>query len=133
MLAAYYCPEPASDRAQKLLARESDPVISWLTGVELMSALSKKVRQRGMSRRDARRIADLFRTHLSDGYFTVLPAGGADFEKAADALGTFDNSLRALDALHVAVARRASLPIATADRALANVAKRFDINVVFLK
>ena len=55
VLTAYYCPEPGSEAAQKLLLAQSRLAVSWLTGVDLMSAISRKVRERGLTRRDAGR------------------------------------------------------------------------------
>jgi predicted nucleic acid-binding protein len=130
---AYYCPEPLSEAVQTLLARDSGPAISWLTELELLSALSKKVRAKELSRDDASRIAVLFRSHVSEGRYIVLPVGGTDFEQAAHVVAAFDNALRALDALHLAVARRESLVLATADRVLAGAAKRLDLKVTFVQ
>lgn len=63
----------------------------------------------------------------------MLPVGGTDFEQAAHAVAAFDNVLRALDALHLAIALRESLVLATADRALAGAAKRLDLKVTFVR
>ena len=40
ILAAYYCPEPLSERAEQRLRELRPPTISWLTDVELHSALA---------------------------------------------------------------------------------------------
>ena len=44
ILAAYYCPERLSHKAQKALARLDDPAISPLVQLELHSAVAQKVR-----------------------------------------------------------------------------------------
>jgi len=60
-LTAYYCPEAGSGKAQAFLAKQEGISISWLTETELRSAISRKVRERELSKPDARKIADLFR------------------------------------------------------------------------
>jgi predicted nucleic acid-binding protein len=107
--------------------------VSWLTGVEIMSALSRKVRERELVRRDAERIANLYRDHISQGYYDLIPLDGADIEWAADCIAGFDNSLRTLDALHLAIAMRKSLALATADRGLADAAKKLGMKVTFVQ
>lgn len=129
---AYYCPEPGSDSAQRFLVENPGASISWLTGVELMSALSRKVRERGIERRDAARIAALYGEHVAHGCYRLLPVEAEDFERAVAAIAQFDNALRALDALHLAIVQRQSLDLVTADRDLAEAAKGLAIKVTFL-
>lgn len=133
MLTAYYCPEPGSEAAQKLLVAQSRLAVSWLTEVELMSAISRKVRERGLTRRDAGRIAALYREHVTGGSYRLFRLESADFEWAASTIGRFDNRLRTLDALHLAVVVRESLNLATADRVLADAAKEFGIKVTHVR
>jgi predicted nucleic acid-binding protein len=109
------------------------PSVSWLTGVEIVSALSRKVRARELVRRDAERIAALYREHVSQGHYNLLPLDGADIEWAAERIAKFDNSLRTLDALHLAIALREALALATADRALADAAKKLGMKVVLVR
>lgn len=132
VLAAYYCPEPASQAAQSFLTSHVDPTISWLTGVELLSALSRKVRQRTIEQDDAVRIARTFRDHVADGYYMVLPLEHADYETAQEQIGRFDNALRTLDALHLAVAMRRASKLATADRTMASVAETLGVKVILV-
>ena len=133
MLTAYYCPETASEAAQKLIVAHAKPSVSWLTGIEIMSALSRKVRARELVRRDAERIATLYREHVSQGHYNLLPLDGADIEWAASRIARFDSSLRTLDALHLAIALRESLALATADRGLADAAKKLGMKVMFVR
>ena len=133
MLTAYYCPEAASEAAQKLIVAHARPSVSWLTGIEIMSALSRKVRARELVRRDAERIATLYREHVSQGCYNLIPLDGADIEWASGRIAKFDNSLRTLDALHLAIAMRESLALATADRGLANAAKNMGMKVMLVR
>jgi len=45
VLAAYYCPEPLSDKAEEFILASGTPVITDLTRLELFSAISRKVRE----------------------------------------------------------------------------------------
>ena len=49
VLIAYYCPEPISETAEKLILSSKRPCISSLTEVELASALSRNVREKNLS------------------------------------------------------------------------------------
>jgi predicted nucleic acid-binding protein len=133
VLTAYYCPEPASGRVQKLLSACQEPVVSWLAEVELVSALSRKVRERGILRKDAERILALYREQVAQGCFRLVTVEGPDYVWAAAQIARFDSALRSLDALHLAVVARTGADLATADRALAQAAKRLDTKVIFVR
>jgi predicted nucleic acid-binding protein len=63
ILAAYYCPEPLSERAEQRLRELRPPTISWLTGVELHSALAKKVRMNELAEGQQRDVVRRKRRH----------------------------------------------------------------------
>jgi len=133
VLAAYYCPEPRSDRVQRVLAGLDARVISPLVEVELCSAVAAKVRTRELDATSGRRVLELFRQHLADGAFGVVPVGAAQYRLAGDWLGGFKSALRALDALHLATASAHDLPILTADRALAKAAQVYGVRHQLLR
>ena len=64
------------------------------------------------------------------GYFERLALGAQHYQLAADWIEALRSPLRALDALHIAVASVEGLPIATADRHLARAAKSFNVKVI---
>lgn len=64
VIAAYYCPEPLSDRAEDFLTSHAHPGISLLTELELFSALSRKVREGGLDQSGAGRVAARILSHL---------------------------------------------------------------------
>lgn len=119
VLAAYYCPEPLSERAQKALNAADGRAISWLCEVELASALSRKARAREMRRADVQRVLTLFQAHLEQGIFVRLALNASHFVQAREWLASLALPLRALDTLHLAVAAREDCPLLTADVALA--------------
>lgn len=72
VLAAYYCPEPLSLAAEHTLRNLSSPMISELTLIEFASAISRKVREKTLSRESASTVMAQFEAHLADGYYEVL-------------------------------------------------------------
>lgn len=132
LLTAYYCPERGSDQAQSYLTARRNVAISWLTETEMISALSKKVREREISEEDARRIVKVFREHIEMGSYEVLSIGLRDYRDANRFIGRFDTGLRTLDALHVAVAQRENKTLATADIKLAEAVEHLGGKVDFI-
>ena len=129
ILAAYYCPEPLSGRADRRLRALRPPVVSWLTDVEMHSALAKKVRRGELAEQDAERVQDLFRTHVSQALYDVVAIEHGDFVQARQWMARMDTALRTLDALHLAVAHRRDLVVLTADRGLAGAGRAFEVRV----
>lgn len=133
LLAAYYCPEPLSERAQRLLRRESEVAVSDLVEVELVSAIARKVRRGEMSRADAARAQETFLEHLEEGYFVRWPLERRHFQIAREWLELTPLPLLALDALHVAMASTHRVPVATCDRELATSARKLGVSVRLVK
>lgn len=104
VLAAYYCPEPRSAAVERALRKVKQPSISPLTEVELLSAVSRKLRDGEFDRTTANRIASLFNLHVADGYYRIVPIQAREFALAQSWMGGFSTPLRTLDALHLAAA-----------------------------
>lgn len=127
VLAAYYCPEPLSDRVQEKLSRIDEPVISPLVDLELHSALSIKVRSGQMTAPLANRVATAFATHLAEGRYGLLAIGADEYALARRWISGFSMPLRTLDALHLAVAFSNGLVLVTADRDLGRCAEQVGV------
>jgi uncharacterized protein len=127
ILVAYYCPEPLSEAAEKVLRRVNQPSISALAEVEFVSALSRKMREKTLDREDARRILIEFESHLNQLLFKRIPLERDHYTLAYSWLSQFAIPLRTLDALHLAVASKNSLEIITADRGLAQSAAKLGL------
>jgi predicted nucleic acid-binding protein len=95
------------------------PSISDLTEVELLAAVAGKVRGRELSPADGSRVRAEFLSHLQGNLYTRLPLERRHYRLARDWMAQLATPLRALDALHLAVAAAEALTLATADRALA--------------
>lgn len=132
VLAAYYCPEPLSEKVEEFLIDHPPPAISLLTEVELFSAISRKVREGGLHRTDASRITVKFLAHLDGTFYTRLYIEPLHYRLARDWMGQFDTSLRTLDALHLAVASSEGLTLVTADEGLAKAAKALAVDALLL-
>ncbi len=133
VLAAYYCPEPLSARAQEALQQAGDRAISWLVELELVSAITRKARTRELRRADAQRILAAFQSHLEQGIYTRLALERRHFAKAAEWLSTFAVPLQTLDALHLAVAAMQGCVLLTADAALAKACSKAGVTARLIR
>jgi len=122
IVVAYYCAEENSSEVENLITGSEDSAISMLAEVEFYSALSRKVREKSISVKDAHRISSQFELHLNEDYFTILQIESSHYAIAKNWISGFDTNLRTLDALHLAVAFSKGIPIATSDRNLAKSA-----------
>jgi predicted nucleic acid-binding protein len=127
VLAAYYCPEPLSEQAQRALAQEDELAISSLVELEFVSAIARKVRTHEMRRPDAHRILAVFQSHLEQGIYTRLGVDAAHFAQAREWLATLVVSLHTLDALHLALAAMNGCSLMTADTALAKACAKVGV------
>ena len=127
VLVAYYCPEPLSAQAQKVLRGTTGLAISSLVETELISALAQKVRAREMHLEAARGVYVLFLDHLHQGAYHRLALEQAHFAKAQEWLVSFRVHLRTLDALHVAIAALNQATLLTADAALAKACRNLSV------
>ena len=125
VLAAYYCPEAASAKAEKAILRSSRPAISALVEVEFYSAVARKIREGTLSTADATLIVTQFGVHVETGCYERLPIEAMHYEMARDWIGRFLTPLRTLDALHLAVCFVADAELLTADANLAKAAHHF--------
>jgi predicted nucleic acid-binding protein len=133
VLVAYYCPERLSGKAEVFLTAHIQPAISALTELELFSAISRKVREKGMDHKDAGRVTARFVAHLDNHYYTFLPVEAHHFRLARDWIGMFKLSLRTLDALHLAIASSQGFSIVTTDKTLSKSAKGLGLDSILLE
>jgi len=127
VLAAFYIPEAASGKVQRLFAGLNEAAISTLTEVELYSAVARRVRAHELSKESALRVLAQFRLNVDAGVYTIVPVERRDYALARDWLMTFGTALRTLDAIHLAVAFSNGFEMVTADKALAAAAGRLDV------
>jgi predicted nucleic acid-binding protein len=133
---AYFKLEAGHDELRKLLIEGADPVAtSELTRLEFASAAAAA--RRAGKIRDIRSLLDRFETDCGvDGAITVLQLDNAVVLPLARRLVT-EHAVRALDAIHLAVALTDPTLLATGDpvlvtrdRAQAAVAKKLGLPVI---
>ena len=130
---AYYCPEPLSIKAENAIIAEQEPVISSLTLVEFVSALARKIREKGLTKRDANKILDQFNHHRSRGYYTEKIVEPFHYTTAFNFIYNFETPLRTLDSLHIAIALESGIPILTSDVQMAMACKKLRIPSVLIQ
>lgn len=132
VLAAYYCPEPLSDAAEEIILSVERPAVSLLTRLELISAVSRKIRE-GMAREEGQKIIRQFEQHLfKERLYQVLEIEEHHYTMAAGWIAQFSTPLRTLDGLHLAASCTAHLTLLTADIQLAQAAQFFGVDVMRL-
>jgi uncharacterized protein len=132
VLAPFYWTEAASDSVAQLFHQSQTLIISELSEVELMSALSRRVRMQEIEREDAIAIVNQFQMHIASGLYEKLPITTQHYQTAKSWIQHFDTPLRTLDALHLAVAYEQQVPLITADIGLARSAANLNVNVQLL-
>ncbi|WP_417910309.1 type II toxin-antitoxin system VapC family toxin [Candidatus Electronema sp. PJ] len=132
VLAAYYCPEALSDKAEELILAAENPAVSQLTRLELVSTVSRKIRE-GMAHEDGQKIIRQFERHLfKEKLYRLLEIKEHHYTMAAGWISQFNTPLRTLDGLHLAVSCTAHLTLLTADLRLAQAAQFFGMEVTLL-
>ncbi|MCI5142174.1 MAG: PIN domain-containing protein [Candidatus Electrothrix sp. ATG1] len=132
VLTAYYCPEPLSERVEELILSDEMPAISWLTRLELISAVSRKIRE-GMTPGDGQKIIRQFEQQLfREKLYRLLKIEEHHYTMASGWIAQCNTALRTLDGLHLAASCTAHLTLLTADVKLAQAAEFFGIDVNLL-
>ena len=133
VIVAYYCPEVLSEKAEAFITTQARPAISSLTELELFSAISRKIREGDMNRKDGSRIIAKFLSHLDELFYTKIPIEPHHSRLARDWIGQFITSLRSLDAIHLAIASSEGATLVTADEVLATSGETLAVDVTLLR
>jgi uncharacterized protein len=107
---------------------EAGLALSNWTAAEISSALSLKVRTGQLPIDQRNEVLTLWRAELSSS-FARLQVTAADFEDAAAMAEQHELSLRAGDALHIAIARNAGCTLVTLDKRMAEAALKLGVPV----
>jgi predicted nucleic acid-binding protein len=103
-----YLPEPGSDEFNRTVEGRDDLLVSDLAVTEIASALSRRLRQRALTREVARRVQHAIVGRLDDGVYHRVELT-RDVHRRAEhlLLNLTETPLRAADALHLALATSA--------------------------
>jgi predicted nucleic acid-binding protein len=129
VVAALLIPEPLSDRAERYLGDCREPLlVSDLTATEFSSLVARRVRTREFTVDQARTALTNFDRwiDLSARRIDII---GSDLTAGTALLRRLDLSLRTLDALHVAIARRSGATLVTFDRQMEAGARALGLTV----
>jgi predicted nucleic acid-binding protein len=132
IIIAYYLPETYSEQVQERYSSNPLPVISSYVELEVVSVFARLVRADQLSLDDAKQMADLFSTHVRQGYYARIDLQEEHYRAAREYITRFDLPLKAPDALHLAAAAIEQLPLITADRQLARNADALGVRVELL-
>ncbi|MFM2313659.1 MAG: hypothetical protein RLZZ04_2935 [Cyanobacteriota bacterium] len=89
VIAPFYWSEALSDTVEELLRTQTKPGLSQLVEVELFSALSRRVRMREISQKEARAIANRFQTHLDNDFYLRIPIEPINYQLARGWIGRY--------------------------------------------
>ena len=133
VLIAFLLPESGSQLAERLMTSPGDALAysSW-TEVELLSALGIQVRRKLITRRAAKRVVDVF-ANLVAPALVRLAVSDNDHRMAAHILDGWQTSLRAGDALHLALVQEYQAELWTFDRIMAKAASHFGLRCHFMR
>lgn len=129
VIVAFYIPEATSSRVQRLFSSSTELAISSLVEVEFASAIARRVRMKSITKHEGQRVLEEFRSHMQDNLYAFKPITQEVFTLANQWLGSFQTSLRTLDAIQLAVAHVNDLPFVTADKVLIKSAKELGVAV----
>lgn len=132
VLVALFTEDALSAEADAILsASRVTSTVSDFAAAEFASAVSRKFRSGEVAEHGALRAFANFDEWLAAGPQTV-DVRSDDLRTAATFMRRLDLSLRTPDAIHVAIAMRLGLPLATFDRRLAADAARLGVSTVGL-
>lgn len=104
------------------------PAASDFGLAEVASALARRFRTGEISREDAFAAHDLLDRWAVRAH--VIALSSVDIDEAGHMLRGLDLTLRTPDALHIAIARRLGLTLATFDRGMATAARALGLSVL---
>jgi uncharacterized protein len=133
VLAPFYWTEASSDAVEQLFQQYEPLIISELSEVELISALSRRVRMGEIDRSDAVAISARFQADLDAAFYQRVTVTPRHYAMAKQWMRQFDTPLRTLDALHLAIAAELSMPLITADIGLARSAASLNVAIQVLQ
>ena len=123
-LAKWYLNEPGSEAFVAFLQGLDSAVISSLTQTEMRSLLSRRRRMGDLSAELESLLFAAFLEDIDRGWLQRYPFDDARFAEASNLISRYpEQPLRTLDALHLAQAAQAGIPmLATADAVMAETA-----------
>lgn len=126
-LIAYYLPEDRSDHVQQIIRSSEYVSISYLTKIEMLSAIRKKQRMNELSADDGIEAYKLFNGHAKDRLYDVVEISPSVFKASEFILQKSNAPLRTLDGIHLGVVYEYKMELFTFDDVLLKAVKEFKI------
>jgi len=139
VLTAYFVPEIGSRKVQKYLLKQEEVAISSLTRVEFASSIKSRYLSTDpiykLAKEDAIKVLNEFNSQIQNGFYNLLTIFVEDYMKTEEFLSDLDNEIgiRAADAIHIAIAMRGGLTLATADDQQARASRLLGVETVYIK
>ena len=115
VLVSWLVPDTNSAQADALLANETQLIVSDLTMAEVANALIRRRKQGRYSAAVVMQVMKKLDTYVDAGYVLVEPLPRSVFIEARLLAERVPGHLRTGDALHLVMAKRLNLPVATFD------------------
>ena len=132
VLLALLTPEVHSPAASAFLEQAAETLaISPWTATELHSALALKVRTGALSATEADRVLEVFESSLAPGLLW-LDLEADDFRNANACLRGWSTSLRAADALHLAIASGRGATLCSLDAPFVQAAQQLGLSALLI-
>jgi uncharacterized protein len=131
-LAKWYLAEAFSDEVEVYLQGHGPVAISTLTALEMRSLLARRRREGSIDATTEGRAFATFEDDVNRGHVVRHPVHDGHLIDAANLIARYpDQPLRALDALHLAIASGLQVhAVATADRVMADASAALGLSVV---
>lgn len=133
VLIAFLLPESGSQLAERLMTSPGDALAysSW-SEVELLSALGIQVRRKLITKRAAKKAVDVFANVVAPA-LVRLAVDDNDHRMASHILDGWQTSVRAGDALHLALVQEYQAELWTFDRIMAKAASHFGLRCQLMR
>ena len=128
VLVALIVPEPSSNSVDRALREADGATISDFVVGEVFSAIGIKLRRGEIAGQAADGLVFEFQL-LAGRYGRKTAMQPEDMEQAAELVRRFEFGLRMPDALHIALAQRLALPLATLDKRQTDAARALGVPV----
>lgn len=131
-LAKWYLNEPGSEHVERWLHEHGPVDVSTLTVVEMRSLLARRRRAGELRAAHEMKVFGTLEEDVRQGYLRCRPLDDGATTGATNLLAQLpEHPLRAVDALHLAVARAiGATHLATADRVMAEAGEALGMTVV---
>lgn len=129
-LVALFVVDAHNERVNKALrSLREDLIVSNLSAAEFSSVIARRVRTRDLSADEARTAFANVDTWCAR-HSRVVEVDRADFSGAIALIRRLDLPLRTPDALHISITQRLGCALVTFDKALADVARALDVELI---